>query len=104
MTGNSVRWELPAQRRTRTVDEKPNGRAFVNIENSRNLMLANNVFSTKQTQTVVRLHNVSNSAVLDNIITFSDGGNAVAQTGKCVNNTYRPLEPKNSAPFDDFVK
>jgi len=102
MNNNSVRWELTAHCKTRTIDKEPNGRAFVNIENSRNLMMANNVFSTRQTQTVVRLHNVSSSAITDNLITFAKGGNAVAQTGKCTNNFYRPIKPSESAPFDEF--
>jgi hypothetical protein len=102
MNGNSINWELDARCKTRTVDEKPNGRAFVNIENSKNLMLANNVFRTVQSQTVVRLHNVSDSAVTDNIITFGKGGNAVAQTGNCSGNYYRPIDPEDSAPFDAY--
>jgi hypothetical protein len=104
MTGNSVHWELDARCKTRTVDEQHNGRAFVNIENSKNLMLANNVFHTVQSQTVVRLHNVTGSAVTDNIITFAKGGNAVAQTGNCSGNYYRPIDPKNSAPFDAYTE
>ena len=102
MTGNSINWELDARCKTRTVDEKPNGRAFINIENSRNLMFANNVVNTIQSQTVVRLHNVTGSAVTDNIITFAKGGNAVAQTGNCSGNYYRPIDHKSSAPFDAY--
>ena len=74
------------------------------VGGSKNLMLANNVFHTVQSQTVVRLHNVTGSAVTDNIITFGKGGNAVAQTGNCSGNYYRPIDPKNSAPFDAYTE
>ncbi len=104
MIGNSVRINIDARPRTTTLHEKPNGRAFVNIENSTNFMLANNVFDTIQTQTVVRLHNVTDSAILDNIIRYGKGGNAVAQTGDCRGNTYRPLQPDNSTPFDEYIE
>lgn len=104
MTGNSINWELDARCKTRTVDEKPNGRAFINIENSRNFLFANNVVNTIQSQTVVRLHNVTGSAVTDNIITFGKGGNAAAQTGNCSGNYYRPIDPEDSAPFDSYKK
>lgn len=103
ITGNSVHWELDARAHTRAVDEKPNGRAMVNIENSQNLMLANNVFNTVQTQSVVRLHNVTGAVVTDNRITFGQGGNAVAQTGDSRGNYYRPIKPKDSAPFDAYI-
>ena len=102
MSGNSISQELDSRTKTQSIDAEPNGRAFVNIENSKNLMLANNVFSTVQTQTVVRLHNVTNSMVTDNIITFAKGGNAVAQTGACSGNYYRPVDPADSAPFDEI--
>jgi len=102
ITGNSIKCEVDARCKTRTVDETPNGRAFVNIENSTNLMLANNVIDTVQTQTVVRLHNVTNSAITDNIITFGKGGNAVAQTGDCSGNYYRQPAPDKSDPFDTY--
>ncbi|VGO18834.1 NosD domain-containing protein [Pontiella sulfatireligans] len=104
MTGNSLKQEIDSRAKTRTVDEKPNGRAFINIENSTNLMFANNVVNTVQSQTVVRLHNVSSSAIVDNLITFGEDGNAVAQTGKSSGNFYRPVDPEKSAPFDDFRK
>ncbi|MEM6505262.1 MAG: NosD domain-containing protein [Planctomycetota bacterium] len=104
MVGNSVRINIDARAKTVAVDEEPNGRAFVNIENATNLMMANNVFDTIQTQTVVRLHNVSHSAILDNLIHFGKGGNAVAQTGNSTGNTYRPLNPAQSASFDQWVE
>lgn len=103
MTGNSIKQELDSRAKTRTVDEKPNGRAFINIENSRHLVFSNNAVDTVQTQTVVRLHNVSNSVITDNVITFGEGGNAVALTGKSSGNHYRPFDPETSAPFDEYV-
>ncbi|WP_242632132.1 NosD domain-containing protein [Rubripirellula amarantea] len=102
MTGNTIKQELDSRTKTRTVDEQPNGRAFINIENARNLVFSHNAVDTIQTQTVVKLHNVSNSVITDNIITFADGGNAVAQTGTSEGNFYRPLNPADSAPFDSF--
>ncbi|GHC47805.1 NosD domain-containing protein [Roseibacillus persicicus] len=102
MTGNSIKQEVDSRAKTRTVDEKPNGRSFINIENSSNLIFSNNVVDTVQTQTVMKLHNVVNSVITDNIVTFGKGGNAVAQTGNCAGNFYRPLTPEDSAPFDEF--
>ena len=102
MMGNTLKQEIDSRTKTRTVDEEPNGRAFINIENSRNLIFSNNAVDTIQTQTVVKLKNVANSVITDNIITFAKGGNAVAQTGSCRGNFYRPLDPKNSAPFDSL--
>lgn len=104
MTGNSIKQAIDSRTRTTTASAEPNGRAFINIENSVNLMFANNVVNTIQSQTVVRLHNVRNSVITDNIITFGKGGNAVAQTGECSNNYYRPVDPAASAPFDEFKK
>jgi hypothetical protein len=102
MTGNSINQEVDSRTKTRTVDAEPNGRAFINIENSEKLMVANNICSTIQTQTVVRLHNVKRSVIVDNLITFGEGGNAVAQTGECSGNYYRPVDPEESAPFDRY--
>jgi len=100
MIGNSINWDVDARAKTRTVDETPNGRHFIQIEHSKNLMFANNVVDTIQSQTVVRLHNVTNSVITDNLITFGRGGNAVAQTGTCSGNYYRPVDPEKSVPFD----
>lgn len=104
MTGNSVNWDIDSRAHTRTIDPQPNGRALVNIENSANLMFANNVVDTVQTQTVVRLHNVRNSLIANNLITFAEGGNAVATTGKCSGIAYRALDVNNSDAFDEFVE
>ncbi|VGO22693.1 NosD domain-containing protein [Pontiella sulfatireligans] len=104
MNGNSINQEIDSRTKTRTVDVEPNGRAFINIENSENLMFANNVVNTIQSQTVVRLHNVTRAAVTDNIITFGKGGNAVAQTGECFGIFCRPIDPERSAPLDKYVK
>lgn len=102
MMGNSICQAIDSRAKTTTVDEKPNGRAFINIENSKRLMFANNVINTVQTQTVVRLHNVSDSVIVDNIITYGKGGSAVAQTGNCSGNYYRKPAPNNSEAFDEY--
>lgn len=102
MSGNSVHWELDARARDRSIDSEPNGRSLVHLENSRNLMFSNNVIDTVQSETVVRLHNATGAVVTDNRITFAKGGNAVATTGDCKDNFYRPLAPENSALFDQL--
>ena len=104
ITGNSLKQEIDSRAKTRTVDVEPNGRAFINIENSSNLMFANNVVNTVQTQTVVKLYNVTNSVITDNLITFGEGGNAVAQTGNCSGNYYRRPDPGKSDSFDNYQK
>ncbi len=103
LLGNSVRCNLDARAKTRTIDQRSNGRAFVHFERCRNLLVANNTFDTRQSQTVVRLHEVTDSAVIDNLIRYGKGGNAVAETGACRRNLYRPLDPDRSAPFDPYV-
>lgn len=102
VTGNSIKQEIDSRAKTRTIDAEPNGRAFINIENSDRLIFANNVVNTVQTHTVMRLHNVCDSVITDNIITFDKGGNAVAQTGNCSGNYYRRPTPDQSEPFDSF--
>lgn len=103
ITGNSLRHEVDSRARTRTIDREPNGRSFVHFEDCERLLLAHNVIDTVQTQTVVRLHNCRDSAVVDNIIQHGEGGSAVAQTGACSGNFYRPVKPQESAAFDAFV-
>ncbi len=67
------------------------------------LKVTNRRFATTvQTRTVVRLHNVRNSILTDNLITFARCGNAVAQTGKCSGNYYRRPDPDKSDPFDGY--
>ncbi|MFG0288357.1 MAG: NosD domain-containing protein [Rhodopirellula sp. JB044] len=104
MNGNSINQAIDSRCKTRTIDPEPNGRAFINIEKSENLMFANNVVNTVQSQTVFRLHDVRRAAVTDNIITYGKGGNAVAQTGNCSEIYYRPLIPEHSVPMDEFVE
>jgi len=48
------------------------------------------------------LDNSGNVDVIDNLITFGDKGNAVAETGQCKNNYYRPIKPDETAPFDTY--
>ena len=66
------------------------------FDNSNHLNFSNNIVNTILTQTVVRLHNCSNCLVVDNIITYGEGGNAVAETGDCEGNYYRKIKPENS--------
>lgn len=103
IVGNSINWDIDARVRKRTTDAEPDGRYFIDIRNSKNLMLSTNVIDTVQTQTVVRLHNVRNAVVVDNVITFGEGGSAVAQTGDSAGNFYRPADPAKSAPFDELT-
>jgi len=102
-TGNSLQHQVDSRAKTRTIDPKPNGRSFIHFENCDRLNFANNVIDTIQTQTVVRLHNCHDSVVVDNIIKHGKGGSAVAQTGTCSGNFYRPVKPEESTPFDTFI-
>jgi len=104
MNGNSINQEIDSRTKTRTIDPEPNGRAFINVENSENFMFANNVVNTIQTQSVMRLHTVNRAMVVDNIITFGEGGNAVATTGDSKDIYYRPYNPEQSAPLDPYVE
>ncbi len=100
--GNSVTQQLDSRKRTITVDKEANGESFIQFDNAKNLMFANNIINTIISQTVVRLNNCNDCVVVDNIIKFADGGNAVAETGSCSGNYYRAIDPKDSAPFDDY--
>lgn len=102
VTGNSIGHYLDSRKRTITIDSIPNGQSFIQFDNANQLNFSNNIVNTILTQTVVKLHNSKNCVIADNIITFEEGGNAVAETGKCINNFYRPIDPKKSAPFDKF--
>lgn len=102
VSGNSIAQHLDSRKRTKTTDTEPNGQSFIQFDNAEQLMFSNNIIHTIISQTVVRLHNSSNCVVADNIITFGEQGNAVAETGDCNNNFYRPVDPKSSAPFDIY--
>ncbi len=102
VSGNAISQYLDSRKRTRTTDTEPNGQSFIQFENSNQLMFSNNIVHTHISQTVVRLHNSKNCVIADNIISFGEGGNAVAETGDCSYNFYRPVDPKNSAPFDRY--
>lgn len=102
VTGNSVGHQQDSRKKTITVDLEPNGQSFIQFNKSNQLNFSNNIINTKITQTVIRLHNCKNSVIVDNIISFGKGGNAVAETGECENNYYRPIDPKMSAPFDEY--
>ncbi|SOE23424.1 copper-binding protein (NosD) [Spirosomataceae bacterium TFI 002] len=102
VSNNSITQFLDSKKRTRTVDSEPNGQSFIQFDNSKQLMFSNNIIHSIINQTVVRLHNSSNCVIADNIITFGDNGNAVAETGDSKNNFYRPIDPKTSAPFDKY--
>lgn len=100
--GNSVTQQLDSRKRTITVDEEPNGESFIQFDKAENLMFANNIINTIISQTVVRLNDCNNCVVVDNIIRFAEGGNAVAETGSCSENYYRAIDPKTSSPFDEY--
>ncbi|WP_339714283.1 NosD domain-containing protein [Cyclobacterium amurskyense] len=102
VSGNSIAQYLDSRKRSKTTDSEPNGQSFIQFDNAKQLMFSNNIVHTLISQTVVRLHNSSNSVVVDNIITFGEGGNAVAETGDSKDNLYRPIDPKDSAPFDKY--
>lgn len=102
ITGNTITQFLDSRKRTITVDSIPNGQSFIQFDNANQLNFSNNIVHTLLTQTVVRLHNSSNCVIADNIISFGNGGNAVAETGDCENNYYRPVDPSKSAPFDKY--
>ena len=103
ITGNSLRHEIDSRAKTLTIDDAPNGRAFMHFEDIDGLQLAHNVIDTVQTQTVIRLERCRNCAIADNIIHHGEGGSAVAETGDCEGNFYRPIRLEASAPFDPFV-
>lgn len=102
VSDNSITQFIDSRKRTRTTDAEPNGQSFIQFDNAKQLMFSNNIIHTLISQTVVRLHNSRDCVIADNIITFGEGGNAVAETGDCSNNFYRPINPKNSAPFDQY--
>jgi len=102
ITGNTISQFLDSRKRTLTVDSIPNGQSFIQFDNAHQLNFSNNIVHTIITQTVLRLHNSSDCVISDNIISFGKGGNAVAETGVCKNNYYRPVDPADSAPFDNY--
>ncbi|MGC6432024.1 MAG: hypothetical protein ACON5F_13345 [Jejuia sp.] len=100
--GNSINHEQDSRKKTIVTDNEPNGQSFIQFNNSNHLNFSNNIVLTPLTQTVVRLHNCTNSTVLDNKITFGDKGNAVAETGKSSSNFFRKIKVENSDIFDEF--
>lgn len=102
VTGNSIAHYLDSRKRTTTVDTESNGQSFIQFDKARQLLFSNNVVHTILTQSVIRLHDSQDCVITDNIITYADGGNAVAQTGACRNNFYRAVDPKKSDPFDEY--
>ncbi len=102
MTGNTISQYLDSRKRNVTVDNEANGQSFIQFDNADQLLFSNNVVHTLLTQTVVRLNNTTHSVVSDNLITFGEGGNAVAQTGNCTGNYYRSPERQKSMAFDDY--
>lgn len=101
--GNSVNHMQDSRKKTITVDERANGQSFIQFDDSNQLNFSNNIINTISTQTVVRLHNATNCVVTDNIITFKEGGNAVAETGESKNNFYRKIKLENSDVFDVYT-
>lgn len=102
ITGNAIGHYLDSRKRSRTVDDQPNGQAFIQFDQADRLNFSNNVIHTVLTQTVIRLHDSRNCVITDNIITYGEGGNAVAETGNASQNYYRPIDPAQSHPFDVF--
>lgn len=102
VSNNSIGQYLDSRKRTNTVDSVSNGQSFIQFDNAKQLMFTNNIVHTIITQTVVRLQDCSNSVLADNIITFGEGGNAVAETGDCTNNFYRHLKVEDSDEFDEY--
>jgi len=101
--GNSVGHALDSRKKTITIDPEPNGQSFIQFDNSNQLNFSNNIIHTQLTQTVVQLHNCTNSVITDNIISFEKGGNAVAETGNCKNNFYRKIQLDKSDLFDEYT-
>jgi hypothetical protein len=102
ITGNTISQYLDSRKRTTTVDTISNGLSFIQFDHADQLLFSNNVVHTILTQTVVRLNNSSNCVITDNIISHGAGGNAVAETGDCINNYYRPVDLANTAAFDKY--
>jgi hypothetical protein len=102
VSGNSIGQYLDSRKRTLTVDSIPNGQSFIQFDNANQLMFTNNIVHTIISQTVVRLHNSHNCVISNNIITHSEKGNAVAETGVSKDNFYRKIQIKNSDKFDHY--
>lgn len=100
--GNSINHQQDSRKKTVVIDKEPNGQSFIQFNNSNHLNFSNNIVLTPISQTVVRLHNCVNSTIIDNKITFGDGGNAVAETGKSENNFYRKIKAADSDAFDKY--
>ncbi|WP_020531996.1 NosD domain-containing protein [Flexithrix dorotheae] len=102
VTNNSLNHMQDSRKKTISVDKEPNGQNYIQFENSTQLNFSQNVIQTLLTQTVVRLHNCTNSIITNNIITFGEGGNAVAETGECKDNYYKKIRLENSDTFDNY--
>jgi len=102
VNGNSIGQYLDSRKKSNTIDDKPNGQSYIQFDNANQLMFSNNIVHTLLSQTVVRLHNCTNCVVANNIISFGNEGNAVAETGVCKDNFYQCPKPENSERFDDF--
>lgn len=102
VNGNSLNHALDSRKKSITIDTKSNGQSFIQFDNSDQLIFSNNIIHTKLSQSVVRLHNCSKSVITDNIISFSEGGNAVAETGDCSENFYRKINLEDSDGFDNY--
>ena len=103
VSNNTITQQLDSRKRERTTDAEPNGESFVQFEQAQRLMFTHNILNTIISQTVVRLESCTDCVVADNIITHAEGGNAVAETGDCARNYYRPIAPEQSAPFNAYI-
>ena len=100
--GNSIVHPHDSRKKSLTIDDNPNGQSFIQFDNSNHLIFSNNNIITPLNQTVVRLHNCSNSIITNNIIKYGEQGNAVAETGDSQNNFYKTINIKNSDSFDVY--
>lgn len=102
VSNNSIGQYLDSRKKTHTVDSVSNGQSFIQFDNAKQLIFTNNIVHTIITQTVVKLHDCSNCVIADNIITFGEGGNAVAETGESQGNFYRRIKVEDSDVFDEY--
>ncbi len=92
VTGNSITQQLDSRKRDITTDDKPNGEAFIQFDNSTRLQFSDNIINTIITESVVRLHNSSNCVIIDNIINYGKGGQPLIESGECSNNYFREIK------------
>ncbi len=65
---NVIHNAMESHVKTRTIDETPNGRAFIQVENCKNLMFTNNLVDTFQTKPAVKFVSCTNVMTNNNLI------------------------------------